>query len=200
MFNLTLKQISAAIALSASAFAILSCGASAKNEVFFGKTDPPARNIFRYVTGDEPQSLDPQIPTGQPEGRILMALYDGLAEYDPKTTLPIPAIAEHWEANNDSSEFVFHLRQNARWSNGEPITANDFVYTFRRGVSPELASQNASLAYYIKYAEAYTKRRVFVQDPDNGQFLLAKDFAGGLSTAPLSQTPLKFPDEEYKSG
>ncbi|OLE07513.1 MAG: hypothetical protein AUI36_42085 [Cyanobacteria bacterium 13_1_40CM_2_61_4] len=188
------------VALVAVSITVAGCSSSAKNEVYFGSTTPPARNIFRYVTGDEPQSLDPQIPTGQPEGRIIMALFDGLAEYDPKTTQPIPAIAESWEANNDSSEFVFHLRQNARWSNGDPITANDFVFTFRRGVSPELASQNASLADYIKYAEAYTKHRVFVQDTANGQFLLAKDFAGGPSTAALSQTPLKFPDEEYKSG
>src|SRR5205807_372093 len=123
-----------------------------------------------------------------------------LAEYDPKTTQPIPAIAERWEANNDSSEFVFHLRTNARWSNGDAITANDFVYTFRRGVSPEVASQNAYLAYYIKYAQPYNQRRVFVQDAGNDQFLLAKDFASGPATAPLSQTPLKSPDEEYKMG
>ena len=188
------------VALVAVSITVAGCSGPAKNEVYFGSTTPPARNIFRYVTGDEPQSLDPQIPTGQPEGRIIMALFDGLAEYDPKTTQPIPALAESWEANNDSSEFVFHLRQNARWSNGEAITANDFVYTFRRGVSPELASENATLADYIKYAEAYTKRRVFVQDPDNGQFLLAKDFAATTSAAPLSQTLLKAPEEEYKSG
>src|SRR5262249_32293277 len=81
-----------------------------------------------------------------------------------------------------------------------PITANDFVYTFRRGVSPELASQNAYLAYYVKYAQAYNSHRVFVQDTSSGQFLLAKDFGGGSATEPLSQTPLKSPDEEYKTG
>jgi len=187
------------VTLVAVSITIAGCSASAKNG-YFGSTTPPARNVFRYVTGDEPQSLDPQIPTGQPEGRILMALFDGLAEYDPKTTQPIPAIAESWEANNDSSEFVFHLRQNARWSNGDPITANDFVFTFRRGVSPELASENAYLAYYIKYAQAYNSHRVFVQDTDNGQFLLTKDFGSAASAAPLSQTPLRSPDEEYKLG
>jgi oligopeptide transport system substrate-binding protein len=194
------KQIASAVMVMVIGLTSLACGVSAKNEVYFGKTTPPARNIFRYVTGDEPQSLDPQIPTGQPEGRILMALFDGLAEYDPKTTQPIPAIAESWEANNDSSEFVFHLRKNARWSNGDPITANDFVYTFRRGVSPELASQNAYLAYYVKYAQAYNSHRVFVQDPGSGQFLLAKDFNSAVASAPLSQTTLKTADEEYKLG
>src|SRR2546427_4135212 len=101
------------------------CAASAK-ETFFGKTDPPRENVLRYVSGSEPESLDPQIGTGQPEARLYMALYEGLTEYDPKTTEPIPAIAERWEVNGDSSEFVFHLRQNARFSNGDPITAGDF--------------------------------------------------------------------------
>src|SRR5258707_15043686 len=82
------------------------CAASAKSQVFFGKTDPPRDNVLRYVSGSEPESLDPQIPTGQNEARILMALYEGLAEYDPKTGAPIPALAERWEVNKDSSEFV----------------------------------------------------------------------------------------------
>src|SRR2546430_1413594 len=123
------------------------CAVSAKNSAFFGKTDPPRDNILRYVSGSEPESLDPQISSGQPEARIYMSLYEGLTEYDPKTTEPVPALAERWEVNKDSSEFVFHLRHNGRFSNGDPITARDFVYTIRRGLSPELASRVASLAY-----------------------------------------------------
>ena len=83
-----------------------------------------------------------------------MALYQGLVEYDPKTLDAIPALAERWDMNNDSSEFVFHLRRNARWSNGDPITAHDFVYSLRRGLAPALASKNAYLAYYIINAQA----------------------------------------------
>src|SRR2546428_12584682 len=118
MFDLTLKQISAAILLVALALAVVSCSASAKNEVYFGKTAPPARNILRYVTGDEPASLDPQVMDTQPEARIYLALYEGLVEYDGKTLQPVPAIAERWDVNNDSSEFVFHLRKNERWATG----------------------------------------------------------------------------------
>ena len=127
--------------------ASLSCAISA-NETFFGKTVPPAGNILRYVTGDEPETLDPPVSTGQPEARIYMALYEGLVEYHPKNLRPVPALAERWDVNNDSSEFTFHLRRNGRWSNGDPIDANDFVYSFRRAVSPELASRNAYLAAY----------------------------------------------------
>jgi oligopeptide transport system substrate-binding protein len=131
---------------------------------------------MRYVTGSEPESLDPQVGTGQPEGRIYMALFEALCEFNPKNMEPIPAIAERWDVNKDSSEFVFHLRKNARWSNGEQITAKDFLYTFRRGLSPELASRNAYLGYYIKYAQAFNEGGVFVRDPDTKAYLLAKDF------------------------
>src|SRR5260370_25444648 len=105
-----------------------------------------------------------------------MALFEGLVEYDPKTTAPIPALAERWEINNDSSEFTFHLRRDGRFSNGDPITARDFVYTIRRGMSPKLASRNAALAYYIKYAKAYNAGDVFVLDPLSKTFLLETDF------------------------
>ncbi len=162
--------------LMALALLIAGCSASAKNQVYFGKVVPPSENILHYVSGSEPESLDPQIGTGQPEARIYMSIFEGLTEYHPKTMEPIPAIAERWDVNADSSEFLFHLRRNARWSNGEALTARDFVYTFRRGFSPKLASRNAYLGYYIKYAQAYNEGGVFVRDKSTGEFLLAKDF------------------------
>jgi oligopeptide transport system substrate-binding protein len=175
----------------------MSCGSMSQGGDYFGKNQPPSTNIFRYVTGDEPQSLDPPISLGQPEARIYLALYDGLVEYDPKNLSPIPSLAERWDINNDSSEFTFHLRQNGRFSNGDPIDANDFVYSIRRAVSPELASGNASLAYYIKYAQAYNSKQVFVRDPKTSEFLLAKDFAETETPEPLSSMPLEG-NSEYK--
>ena len=172
-----LKQMIVGMNLSALVFLSISCSIPGKHEVFFGSTNPPERNILRYITGSEPESLDPHIGIGQSEARIYMALYEGLVEYDPKTLEPIPALAERWDVNNDYSEFVFHLRKTARWSNGEAITAQDFLYSIRRALSPELASRNAYFAYYIRYAQAYNEGAVFVRDPQTGQFLLAKDFA-----------------------
>ncbi len=153
---------------------LVGCATSANNR-YFGLTVPPKDNVMRYVSGSEPESLDPQFVTGQPEARVMMAIYEGLVEYHPKTMEPIPAIAESWETNSDGTEYLFHLRKNAKFSNGDPITAKDFVYTFRRGLSPELASRNANLAYYVKYAEGYNGGMSFVKDA-NGQFLLKKDF------------------------
>ncbi len=179
----------------------ISCRVVADTNTFYGSTTPPKGNILRYVNGDEPESLDPPVSSGQPEARIYMALYSGLIEYDPKSLKPMPELAERWDINSDSSEFVFYLRHNARWSNGDPITAHDFVYSLRRGVSPELASKNAFMAYPITYAEAYNSKQVFVRDKTTKQFVLERDLAEGGSnaTGALSQQPLDAAKPEFAS-
>src|SRR5918911_86201 len=116
------------------------CTSSASSR-YFGKTVPPHDNVIRYVTGSEPETLDPQLPDGQPEARIFMALYEGLVEYGPKDQQPIPALAKSWEISPKVDEFVFHLRDNAKWSDGTPITAEDFVYSMRRGFDPDTLSR-----------------------------------------------------------
>jgi oligopeptide transport system substrate-binding protein len=152
---------------------LISCSTQATSR-YFGQTTPPKDNTLRYITGGEPESLDPQFVTSQPDARIMMALWDGLVEYHPKTMEPIPAIAESWELNKDGTEYLFHLRKNAKFSNGDPIKAKDFVFSIRRGLSPELASRNANLAYYIKYAEGYNAVKSFVKDA-SGKFLHKAD-------------------------
>jgi len=191
------RQIVGLVLLASLACSTYSCTVVSSKEDFFGSTTPPERNIFRYVTGDEPESLDPAISNGQPEARIYMALFEGLVEYDPKTLNPVPALAERWHINNDSSEFTFHLRTNGRWSNGDPIDANDFVYTFRRNLAKETASRNAYLMAYIKYAQAYNQQQVFVRDPKTGEFLLAKDFDESFPPEPLSASPIDPAKSEY---
>jgi oligopeptide transport system substrate-binding protein len=160
---------------------VTSCTTTAKEQTFFGKVEVPKENVLKYISGSEPESLDPQIGSGQPEARIYLALYEGLTEYDPKTTEAIPALAERWDVNQDISEFVFHLRKDGRWSNGDPITAHDFVYSLRRGTSPELAARYAYLTYYIKYAQPYNEGKVFVRDPATGRFLLEQDLKPELA-------------------
>jgi len=105
-----------------------------------------------------------------------MALFDGLVEYEPKTLQPIPAIAKSWEVSPSVDEFVFHLRDNAKFSDGTPITAKDFVYSIRRGFRPETLSRTANLGFFIKYSEGFNSGDVFVKKGD--QFLLARDFGG----------------------
>jgi oligopeptide transport system substrate-binding protein len=159
-----MKRLSLPLALIAVSISAQACGARAQTEEYFGKTEPPAGQELRYITGSEPESLDPQVSTGQPEARIYLALYEGLTEYHPVTGEAMPAIAERWEPNADNSEFTFHLRHNARFSNGDPITANDFVWSLRRGLAPALAARAAYLAYYIKGAQAYNEGKGRAED------------------------------------
>ena len=198
MSRINWKQICALVVLASMTYTTLSCTVASSSELYFGKTTPPDKNILRYVTGDEPETLDPAVSDGQPEARIYMALYEGLVEYHPKTMEPIPALATHWRANDDSSEFTFYLRRNGRWSNGDPIDANDFVYSIRRALSKETASRTAGLASYIKYAKEYTSGAVFVRDTSNGKFLLAKDFNEDMAPEPLSGSPFDPAKGEYR--
>src|SRR5215210_4207434 len=154
------------------------CGRPVEKSGYFGKLEPPPGQTLRYITGSEPESLDPQMTSGQPEARLCVALYEGLVEYHPKTMEPIPGVAESWKVNGNASEFTFFLRRNARFSNGDPITARDFVYTLRRGLRPELASRVAFLAWDIKNAEAFNTGGAFVREPKSGRFVLASEAAG----------------------
>ncbi len=176
------------------ALLVAGCTAHAQKQEWFGAIRPAEGQTLRYISGSEPESLDPQMSSGQPEARIDMALYDGLAEYHPKTMEPMPALAESWKINEDASEFVFFIRHDAKFSNGDPITAQDFLYTIRRGFRPELASRLAYLGYDIKYAEAYNSDDSFVRDPQTGRFVLAseaetKDAKDAAATAQPNTTP-----------
>ena len=103
--------------------------------------------IWRVGNGSEPQDLDPQTITGVPEHKIMMALFEGLASEDPKDLHPVPGIAEKWDISPDGKVYTFHLRANAKWSNGDPITATDILESYKRMLSPKLAAEYAYLIY-----------------------------------------------------
>ena len=110
-------------------------------------------NILRKSNGAEPQTLDPHRAEGVPAGNILRDLYEGLTIEAPNGDV-IPGTAESWAINDDGTVYTFYLRDTARWSNGDPVTAEDFVYSFRRAVDPETLSRYSSILYPIKNAEA----------------------------------------------
>jgi oligopeptide transport system substrate-binding protein len=105
--------------------------------------------------GAEPQDLDPQIVVVFTDQNIVISLFEGLTCMDEKTSQPVPGVAERWEASADGLAYTFHLRADARWSDGSPLTADDFVFSFRRILSPGLASEYSYLLYPIKNAEAF---------------------------------------------
>ena len=108
--------------------------------------DLAAKQELVKGNGDEVQSLDPHKIEGVPESNVSRDLLEGLVISDTQGH-PIPGVAESWE-NKDGKVWTFHLRKNAKWSNGEPVTAQDFVYSWQRLADPKTASPYAS---YLQY-------------------------------------------------
>jgi oligopeptide transport system substrate-binding protein len=121
---------------------------------FSTTVDDPAE--FRFANGTEPKTLDPHLMTGQPEGRVASELFEGLTRRDAKTMRPSPGVAERWELSEDGLRYTFHLRANARWTDGSPLTAEDFVYSWKRVLSPTLGSEYAYIMFPVRLAEAYS--------------------------------------------
>jgi oligopeptide transport system substrate-binding protein len=120
---------------------------------FSRSVDAPADLRFNNQT--EPKTLDPSLITGQPEGRLADALFEGLVRRDAKTMRPSPGVAESWDISPDGTRYTFHLRANARWTDGHPVTAHDFVYAWRRLLDPKIASEYAYIIFPIKGATAF---------------------------------------------
>ncbi len=115
------------------------------------------------LNGAEPESLDPALFTAQADLRLSGALFEGLARTDPVTGSAIPSWAERWEISPDGKIYTFYLRTNAQWSTGAPITAEDFVYSWRRVLDPATAGDYASQLFPIKNAEAFNRGEI--KDP-----------------------------------
>ena len=115
---------------------------------------PPAD--FTFVNESEVATVDPALITGVPEGRICSAIFEGLTRNRSDNLEPEPGVAASWEISDDRRTYTFHLRPDARWSNGDPVTARDFQYSLRRLLDPMTASRYAYLAWYIKNAKRYT--------------------------------------------
>ena len=126
---------------------------------FFGGWTMSAPADLTLSNGDEPQSLDPAIVTGQLEGRLCLALFEGLTTRDAKGAI-IPGMAQSWDISPDGLTYMFHLRPGIKWSNGEPITASDFLNSWERVLNPATASEYAYQLYYLANAEAYATGKI----------------------------------------
>ncbi|HPA18121.1 MAG TPA: peptide ABC transporter substrate-binding protein [Verrucomicrobiae bacterium] len=112
-----------------------------------------------FINGVEPESLDPAIISGQPEGRLVMALFEGLTSRDAAGVVG-PGMAERWEVSPDGREYTFHIRGGARWSNGDPLTAQDFVRSWERTLNPLTTSPYSELLFSVDGAEDYAKGKL----------------------------------------
>ncbi|MFH1539255.1 MAG: peptide ABC transporter substrate-binding protein [bacterium] len=132
-----------------------SCSKKEEKKVDVKEGEMAAEQVFTFSNGTEPETLDPHKGTGIPEGNIAYALFEGLLTLDHETLKPLPGVAERWEISGDGLTYTFHLRKNARWSNGDTVDARDFAYSYERALRPETAAEYASMLWYIKNAKPY---------------------------------------------
>ncbi|HEX7862477.1 MAG TPA: peptide ABC transporter substrate-binding protein [Verrucomicrobiae bacterium] len=110
---------------------------------------------LRIINGKEPETLDPATATGQPDGRVIQSMFEGLTRYNATNAAPEPGLAMRWEISPDGKTYTFHLRTNALWSTGEPITSRDIEYSWMRVLDPRTASDYVGNLFYIQGAEDF---------------------------------------------
>jgi ABC-type oligopeptide transport system substrate-binding subunit len=108
------------------------CFSSDEGETFYGQVSVPGRQEFRWSDGGLPRVFDPALAAAPPDTDVVRAMFEGLTEYDARTLKPVSGVALRWESDAEDREWTFHLRHDARWSNGEPVTAHDFVRSWQR--------------------------------------------------------------------
>jgi oligopeptide transport system substrate-binding protein len=142
------------------AFALAAAGCGGGNDESGGAATgggggAAANQTMTIAWGAEPPSLDPGLATDTTSSNVLLNIMDPLVRLDPKTNEAVPALAESWDVSEDGKTVTYHLRQDGKWTNGDPVTASDFVYSWKRTLSPELAADYAYQLYGIVGAIEY---------------------------------------------
>ncbi len=127
------------------------CGSGEEHTGYVGRARPPDRPLLRIAQGGDPAGLDPTRYSDQPSWRVARLLFEGLLAFtsEGRTTA---GVADGWSSNSEATIFTFQLRPEAQWSDGRPVTAEDFVFAWRRVLDPEFGAETAEGLYIIKGA------------------------------------------------
>ena len=126
-------------------------------------TSKTGEKILRSNNSSEPGSLDPALATGTHESWVLENVFEGLMTFDEKGEL-VNGMAEDYKISEDGLTYTFTIRDDAKWSNGDPVTAEDFEFTWKRALDPETAADYGTILYYIKGGEAFNTGEGTIDD------------------------------------
>lgn len=145
-----------AVLLSVLVEGCTGCSAATDGKPYYGTTARRGKdvNTFYVNAGGEPEYIDPGMLHDTASEALVNSLFEGLAAYGPSAE-PRPAGADRWDESSDHRLFRFHLRPDAKWTDGKPVTAKDYVYAWKRVLTPATASQSASNLYSILNAEPF---------------------------------------------
>ena len=153
----SVRPLVAVAVLGALSLAATGCRRAESASVPAGGAGAAAPRVLTVGNGAEPQDLDPQTVTGVPENKLINAFFEGLVSNGPTGDDTVGGVAERWEVSPDGLRYTFHLRADARWSNGDPVTAEDFIRSYRRMLSPEIAAEYAYKLFHVVGAEEYQR-------------------------------------------
>ena len=130
-----------------------------------GKEKANTTNVEQKLTFSiaDPKSIDPALNAAVDGSTVIVNAFEGLMKLDEKDKA-IPGVAEKYEMSKDGLTYTFHLRKDAKWSDGKAVTANDFEYAWKRALNPDTAAEYAYQMYYVKNGEAYNNKKAKVED------------------------------------
>jgi ABC-type oligopeptide transport system substrate-binding subunit len=146
------QTIVAGLLLVALSFAPTGCFVNESYQPYYGRVVVRSSQEFRWIDGGLPQTFDPAFAAAPPDTDLVRAIFEGLTDYDPRTLTPVPAVATRWESSDEGLTWTFHLREDARWSNGEAVTAKDFVNSWHRTVKIGALAPHTNLLNNIQGA------------------------------------------------
>jgi oligopeptide transport system substrate-binding protein len=126
------------------------CFPENKGETYYGQVVVPKVQEFRWSNGGLPKIFDPALAVAPPDTDAVRALFEGLTDYNRKSLEPMPGVAERWESDKDHRQWTFYLRKDAKWSNGDPVVAKDFLRSWQRTLELKDRAPHANLMSGIK--------------------------------------------------
>lgn len=138
------------------AVTLAGCFTGHEPTTYYGRVIVPRSQEFRWSDGGLPQTFDPAFAAAAPDTDAVRAIFEGLTDYDPQTLAPVPAVAKRWESSSDNRVWTFYLREDAKWSNGENVTASDFVRSWQRTLKIGPLAPHTELLSNIEGATAKT--------------------------------------------
>jgi oligopeptide transport system substrate-binding protein len=149
-----------------SALVLSGCLRQQEGEQFYGKVSAPSSQEFRWSDGGLPKVFDPARAAAPPDTDVVRALFEGLTDYEPGTLRPVEAVASRWEESEGGRVWTFHLRPDAQWSNGDAVTAQDFVRSWARTLRLGERAPHSKLLSNIEGAQAVAQ--MYAPQPQSG--------------------------------
>ncbi len=147
--------------------AIAGCGGQQTQDQSAKPAETKKDVVIRYNLGAQPETIDPALNSAVDGATVILHTFEGLVNLDEHQQ-PVPGVAEKWDVSDDGLVWTFHLRDNAKWTDGQPVTAKDFDYAWKRALNPDTASEYAYQLYYIKNGEDYNTGKNGVTADDLG--------------------------------